>query len=104
MGFLPIVLLWYFVLLIGTQRLPYKKLWGKRCILDVSIPKLWKALIMEIYGKVEEFLSFKRIPYSVYRNLADALEKRGLNEEEILDWLSSTRIRHCIDGARRFIE
>lgn len=54
---------------------------------------------MEIYGKVEEFLSFKRIPYSVCRGLADALEKRGLNEEQILDWLSSTRIRHCIDDS-----
>jgi hypothetical protein len=53
---------------------------------------------MELYGQIENFLSFKRIGYEVSNHLAEALIKKGLTEEQILDWLSSTRIRHCIDG------
>ena len=50
---------------------------------------------MELYGQIENFLSFKRIGYEVSNHLAEALIKKGLTEEQILDWLSSTRIRHC---------
>ena len=52
---------------------------------------------MEIYSKVEGNISFKRISYIVNRALADSLEAKGLTDQQILDWLSSTRIRHALD-------
>jgi hypothetical protein len=52
---------------------------------------------MEIYSKVEDNVSFKSISYIVNRALADSLEAKGLTEQQILDWLSSTRIRHALD-------
>lgn len=52
---------------------------------------------MEIYAKVESNVSFKNISYIVNRALADSLEAKGLTEQQILDYLSSTRIRHALD-------
>ena len=52
---------------------------------------------MEIYSKVEGNISFKSISYIVNRALADSLESKGLTDQQILDWLSSTRIRHALD-------
>jgi hypothetical protein len=52
---------------------------------------------MEIYAKVESNVSFKSISYIVNRALADSLEAKGLTEQQILDYLSSTRIRHALD-------
>ena len=52
---------------------------------------------MEIYSKVEGNISFKSISYIVNRALADSLEAKGLTDQQILDWLSSTRIRHALD-------
>jgi hypothetical protein len=52
---------------------------------------------MEIYSKVENNISFKSISYIVNRALADSLEAKGLTDQQILDWLSSTRIRHALD-------
>ena len=52
---------------------------------------------MEIYSKVENNISFKSISYIVNRALADSLEAKGLTEQQILDYLSSTRIRHALD-------
>ena len=52
---------------------------------------------MEIYSKVENNISFKSISYIVNRALADSLEAKGLTYQQILDWLSSTRIRHALD-------
>lgn len=52
---------------------------------------------MEIYAKVEGNVSFKSISYIVNRALADSLEAKGLTDQQILDYLSSTRIRHALD-------
>jgi hypothetical protein len=52
---------------------------------------------MEIYAKVEGNVSFKSISYLVNYVLANSLEERGLTDQQILDWLSSTRIRHALD-------
>jgi hypothetical protein len=52
---------------------------------------------MEIYAKVESNVSFKSISYIVNHALADSLEAKGLTEQQILDYLSSTRIRHALD-------
>jgi hypothetical protein len=52
---------------------------------------------MEIYSKVENNISFKSISYIVNKALADSLEAKGLTDQQILDWLSSTRIRHALD-------
>ena len=52
---------------------------------------------MDIYSKVEGNISFKSISYIVNRALADSLEAKGLTDQQILDWLSSTRIRHALD-------
>ena len=52
---------------------------------------------MEIYSKVEGNISFKSISYIVNRALADSLEAKGLTDQQILDWLRSTRIRHALD-------
>ena len=52
---------------------------------------------MEIYSKVEGNISFKSISYIVNKALADSLEAKGLTDQQILDWLSSTRIRHALD-------
>jgi len=52
---------------------------------------------MEIYAKVEGNVSFKSISYIVNKALADSLEAKGLTDQQILDWLSSTRIRHALD-------
>ena len=52
---------------------------------------------MEIYSKVENNISFKSISYIVNKALADSLKVKGLTDQQILDWLSSTRIRHALD-------
>ena len=52
---------------------------------------------MEIYAKVEGNVSFKSISYIVNHALADSLEAKGLTDQQILDYLSSTRIRHALD-------
>ena len=52
---------------------------------------------MEIYAKVEGNVSFKSISYIVNRALADSLEAKGLTDQQILDYRSSTRIRHALD-------
>ena len=52
---------------------------------------------MEIYSKVEGNISFKSISYIVNQALANSLEAKGLTDQQILDWLSSTRIRHVLD-------